>query len=185
MPDTEVAARIKRNVVAVLKRRHRLQIPNRVPAGHVWTRKQIALLGTLPDTDVARRLGCPAYVATFKRWSLKIPRAQKPGTNANPWTPAEIKLLGTLPDEEVARRISRSVGAVIQRRELLHVPMQNPKLRDWTADEDGLLGTRSDAEIARRLGRTLNATSHRRIRLKIPAWRIKYRLPQSPRLRQS
>jgi hypothetical protein len=131
----------------------------------------IVELGTLPDTDVARRLGCPAYVATFKRRSLKIPRARKPGSNANPWTPAEIKLLGTSPDEEVARRISRSVGAVIQRRELLHIPMQNPKLRDWTADEDGLLGTESDAEIARRLGRTLSATSHRRVRLKIPAWR--------------
>jgi len=110
-------------------------------------------------------------VATFKCRSLKIPRARKPGTNTSPWTPAEIKLLGTLPDEEVARRIGRSVGAVIQRRELLHIPMQNPKLRDWTADEDELLGTGPDAEIVRRLGRTLSATSHRRVRLKIPAWR--------------
>jgi hypothetical protein len=76
MPDAEVARRIKRNVVAVLKRRHRLQIPNRVPARHVWTQKQIALLGTMPDRKLAEQIRCPDHVVTFKRRSLKIPASR-------------------------------------------------------------------------------------------------------------
>jgi hypothetical protein len=76
-----------------------------------------------------------------------------------------------MPDDEVVRQIGRSSGAVIQRRETLHIPKANPILRDWTPEEEKLLGTGADAEIARRLKRTLRATAHRRVRLKIPAWR--------------
>jgi hypothetical protein len=56
---------------------------------------------------------------------------------------------------EVARRIKRSVAAIIQRRELLHILKPDPKLRNWTAAEDKLLGTRPDDEIAHHLNRTL------------------------------
>ena len=76
MPDAEVAKRIKRNVVAILKRRHRLQIPNRVPARYVWTQKQIARLGSMPDRKLAEQIGCPDYVVTYKRRSLKIPASR-------------------------------------------------------------------------------------------------------------
>jgi len=73
MPDAEVVWRIKRTIVAIRKRRLRLGIPNPVPARHVWTQQQIALLGTMPDRKLAEQIRCPDYVVTFKRRSLKIP----------------------------------------------------------------------------------------------------------------
>ena len=73
MPDAEVAKVIGRNQLAVLKRRRRLGIPNRVPARFVWTQEQIALIGTMSDRELGDLIGCPGYVVTFKRRSLKIP----------------------------------------------------------------------------------------------------------------
>jgi hypothetical protein len=76
MTDAEVAKKTGRNVNAVIKRRLRLGIPNRVPARRVWTQEQIALLGTLPDRKLAEQIRCPDHVVTFKRRSLKIPASR-------------------------------------------------------------------------------------------------------------
>ena len=127
----------------------------------------------MADAKLAVQIGLPAHVVTFKRHSLKIPHYSGPKKSRVSWTPAEIRLLGKLADDEVAGRINRSVAAVIQRRELLHIPKPNPKLTDWTAAEDKVLGTRPDDEIAHRLKRTLSGVSHRRVRLKIPACRVR------------
>jgi hypothetical protein len=76
MPDAEVAKRIRRSTVSVLKRRLRLGIPNRVPMRHVWTREQIALLGTMTDQKLADYMNCPEHVVMFKRRSLRIPASR-------------------------------------------------------------------------------------------------------------
>jgi hypothetical protein len=74
MPDIEVAKRLGRSVVSARKRRYFLGIPNRSPLNnHVWTEEQIALIGTMSDREAAEQIGCPQYVVTFKRRSLKIP----------------------------------------------------------------------------------------------------------------
>jgi hypothetical protein len=50
--------------------RERLGIPN--PTGHRWTAEGVALLGTLPDREVARRLGRSLSSVTQKRCKLGI-----------------------------------------------------------------------------------------------------------------
>jgi hypothetical protein len=114
-------------------------------------------------------MGVPEYVVSFKRRSLEIPQYRDPKGSRAAWTAAEIELLGKLPDDEVARVIQRSISAVLERRELLHIPKQNPILPRWTAAEEKLLGTRPDKAIAKLLNRPIGGVIHRRVRLRIPA----------------
>jgi hypothetical protein len=76
-----------------------------------WAPEDVALLGTIPDADVARRTGRTAAAVRQKREELGIPN---PGGNR--WRAEEIALLGTLPDREVARRVGRSLYSVTQKR---------------------------------------------------------------------
>ena len=48
--------------------------------GRVWTRDEVALLGALPDAEVARRTGRTANAVTVKRRKLGRPRAGKPSS---------------------------------------------------------------------------------------------------------
>jgi hypothetical protein len=79
--------------------------------GAWWTPEDIALLGTVPDEEVARRTGRTAAAVRRKRWELAIP-----GPASNRWTAAEVALLATLPDREVAEKAGRSVQAVVLKR---------------------------------------------------------------------
>ncbi len=89
--------------------------------GPRWTPQDIALLGVLPDEEVARRTGRTVGAVQQKRHELGIPN---PDRNRNRWTAEEVALLGALPDEEVARRVGRSLLAVIQKR--IKVGIANP-----------------------------------------------------------
>jgi hypothetical protein len=84
-PDKEVAARIGRSVGAVHDHRRKLGIRSfykrkarSKPA--VWTPAQDALLGTMPDPDLARKLGCPAMAVFYRRRKLKIPPFRSPSS---------------------------------------------------------------------------------------------------------
>jgi hypothetical protein len=79
--------------------------------GPLWTEKDIALLGTMPDGAVARRTGRTLGAARQKREELGIP---KPAGNR--WRANEIALLGALHDREVARRLGRSLQSATQKR---------------------------------------------------------------------
>jgi ribosomal protein L24E len=83
--------------------------PARNPKYREWTKAEIRLLGTMPDGDVARRIGRPYHVVLGKRIAMRI-------ANRNPryvwWSPKELDLLARFPVEEVARRTNRSVKAV-------------------------------------------------------------------------
>jgi hypothetical protein len=85
--------------------------PPSPPAEVLWTAEELALLGTMPDEDVAARIGRTATGVRVKRSRCRIPNPA--GTW---WNAQEIALLGTLPDREVARRIGRSLQAVTQQR---------------------------------------------------------------------
>jgi hypothetical protein len=54
----------------VRQKREELGLPN--PAGKRWSAEGIALLGTLPDREVARRLGRSLQSVTQKRIKLGI-----------------------------------------------------------------------------------------------------------------
>jgi hypothetical protein len=71
----------------------------------------LVLLGTLPDEEVAARVGKTPGAVRQKREELGITNPA-----ANLWTPEDIALLGTLPDEAVAARSGRSRAAVTQKR---------------------------------------------------------------------
>lgn len=79
--------------------------------GPLWTAEDVALLGTLPDEDVARQTGRTAGAVRQKREELGIPNPA-----GNRWTADGVALLGTLPDREVAPRLGRSLSSVTQKR---------------------------------------------------------------------
>lgn len=80
--DSEVAARTRRTMVAVVLRRRRLGIANfkkRKPGCKVphWTAALDRQLGTLPDSVLARQLGCTPAVIRNRRRKLKVPRYRR------------------------------------------------------------------------------------------------------------
>jgi hypothetical protein len=87
--------------------------------GPPWTPEDIALLGTMPDGEVARRTRRTAGAVRQKREELGIPNPA-----CNSWRPEEVALLGTLPDREVSRRLGRSLQSVTQKR--IKLGISNP-----------------------------------------------------------
>jgi hypothetical protein len=85
--------------------------------GPLWTAPEIALLGMLPDAEVARRTGRSPNAVRLMRERVGIPNPA-----GNRWTAAGIALLGTLPDREVARLLGRSLASVTQKRCKLGIP---------------------------------------------------------------
>lgn len=95
-----------------------------------WTEEEIALLGTLTDNQVARRIGDISYIAVQKkRRALGIPPAKPVHP---PWTSEQIAMLGVLSDAELAQRTGRSSKAISQKRNQLGIPRVR---REWTKDE--------------------------------------------------
>jgi hypothetical protein len=81
-----------------------------------WAQEDVALLGTVPDEEVARRTGRTVGAVRQKRAALGIPN---PGSNR--WTAEAVALLGTMPDREVARRLGRALASVTQKRRQLGI----------------------------------------------------------------
>jgi hypothetical protein len=73
--------------------------------------EELALLGTLPDEEVAAKIGKMPSAVRQKRKEMGIANPA-----ANCWAAEEIALLGKLPDEAVAARIGRSRTPVTQKR---------------------------------------------------------------------
>jgi hypothetical protein len=97
--------------------------------GPRWTPQELALLGALPDDEVAAQIGKTPGAVRQKREGLGIPNP-----TANTWTAEEIALLGTLPDEEVAARLGRSRAAVTQKRCQLGIANPCDRRRRRSAD---------------------------------------------------
>src|SRR5262245_40950488 len=95
-----------------------------------WTARELKLLGRVPDSVLARRLGrtIKAVVAEreFRRVALVTPSRR--------WTAREIRLLGTMPDLEVARRLRRNPSSIRYQRAALQIPVFKSRApaRVWT-----------------------------------------------------
>ena len=146
-------------------------------AGAPWRPEERKLLGTMPDSEVARALNRSEKAVWRRRQRLRILAYQSP---FHRWTPEEEQLLGTLPDAEVAARTGHPLSGVIQRRHRLHVRLPRPGHQPWTTAEDQLLGTMKDRDLAQRLGRPLEAVAERRRRLAIPHYYPDYRRLWTP-----
>jgi hypothetical protein len=87
--------------------------------GPLWTAEEVALLGTAPDEEVARRIGRTPNAVRVMRDRLGIPRPA-----GGRWREEDMALLGVLPDREVARKLRRSLQSVTQKR--IQLGIANP-----------------------------------------------------------
>jgi hypothetical protein len=133
-----------------------------------WPEEHLALLGTMPDEELARRLGKSENAVRLQRERRGIPNPSGPR-----WTEGELALLGTAPDGEVARQIGRTPMAVACKRCEQGIP--RPVGWHWTDEQLALLGTAPDAEVAARIGKTPGAVCARRCRRGIPPFRDRRR----------
>ncbi len=152
----ELARQLDRSAVATRIHRRLKYGPVR-PPGRRWTRRELRLLGTRPDLDVAALIGRTYLTVQTKRCGLGIDsyRARRKFR----WTPAKDRWLGTLSDEALAKRFGTHRKEVEGRRHALGIAAG--LYRPWTPEEERLVGTMRDEEVARRLGRTRKAVAHR------------------------
>src|SRR5258706_8476492 len=106
--------------------------------GLPWTAREIALLGKVPDSVLARRFARTIQGVTSERERHRIHFQTPPRL----WTANETKLLGRFPDRELARRFRRPKNQVRTERIRLKIPPYQPHQgRAWKPAEDKLLGT--------------------------------------------
>jgi hypothetical protein len=136
-----------------------------------WTAEEVALLSTLPDSALAKRLGRTAKAVRAKRQKLEIPTRFV----LRSWSAAEIALLGTEADERVAEKTGRTLPAIVGKRCRLGIrepafarrSNARPPKWKWGPTELDLFRTYSDAEIAKLTCRPLEAVTAKRAELKI------------------
>ena len=135
--DRDLADRLGLHADTVGRRRRALGIASYskrsypIPA-HEWTGEEVALLGKVPDEEVARRLGLSYEVVGYRRRRLGIPPCRRPGRTGNAWTPETEKLLGAMSDGQVATLSGQSRAYVAQRRRSLGIPAFSPPRPDGT-----------------------------------------------------
>src|SRR2546426_11019245 len=101
LPDSVLGRRTGRSIKEVVAMRESRRIgletgPRR------WTAREIRLLGTKNDYELARRLRRPKHQINNQRRALKIPPF-KPRPKFKYWKASEVALLGTMPDTELAK----------------------------------------------------------------------------------
>jgi hypothetical protein len=74
--------------------------------GKLWTQEEIALLGTMPDKKLARRLKRSYESVVRRRITLGIDYANP---KFKPWSKEDDLVLGTRPDEQVTLLLKRTV----------------------------------------------------------------------------
>jgi hypothetical protein len=157
-----VAKRVGRTLQGVSARRRALGLPRFGKPFRPWTRAEDALLGTIPDKQLVRRLKRSYGAIAARRQMLRILPCRPQA-----WRPEDDKILGTRPDEQIALLLGRTKIAVRARRCELGIPNRAGRMRQlWNAEQEKLLGVLPDAEVARQLGRTLTSVKLHRLRRK-------------------
>lgn len=114
-----------------------------------WSEEEDALLGTMPDKPLAKKLGRSVEAVCARRHEKRISLRRK-------WRPDEERRLGTLPDAQVAKLLQRDQASVTERRRRLGIPSFEEKQRSAVEQK---LTAMSDVTIARLMRR-----SHRLVR---------------------
>lgn len=83
------------------------------PLEDIWTSEAIALLGRMPDTEVADRLGVSNFPVKKKRKELGIKSYKRPLPEITPEIASEF---GRVSDAELARRFNVSVSFIRRAR---------------------------------------------------------------------
>lgn len=130
-----------------------------------WSEGHLALLGTLPDQEIAYLLGCSRQAVTAKRKALNI----KPHTRIGlQWTNELILQLGRSSDRQMAEQMGVSLRTVLSKRQAQGIKAHRQPLA-WTNDTLALLGTCSDGQLAQRLNCSRKTIIQKRKALGIPA----------------
>jgi hypothetical protein len=108
---------------AVQLKRHFLRIPPRWEKRRAWTANEDALLGTLPDAELAKKLNRSVSSVRSRRLHATKLRFLK---TPQRWQPTEVRLLGRMPDRETARRTGRLLISVQRKRNKLGIPRYKP-----------------------------------------------------------
>jgi hypothetical protein len=127
IPDREFARIHEINVLTVYKKRLDLGIrcyARKSKTWHYWTKKEIDLLGKMPDVDVALRTGIHKASVAWKRGKLNIPpfTTRRPKKLLTDWTRKEIAVLGTMTDSAAAAALDLAPSAVRLKRISLGIP---------------------------------------------------------------
>jgi hypothetical protein len=160
--------------------KHQPFVPGR---RYKWTRSQIAMLGTMPDSEVSRRLDLSLSTVLKKRQQLGIP-GTRPCKTIH-WTRDLIAMLGKVPDSEVARVGSMNILTAQKKRVSLGIRCYARKSKTWhywTKKEIALLGTMPDGDVALKIGQKKASVAWKRGKLGIPAFGAfaNKRPPKSP-----
>ncbi|HSL83195.1 MAG TPA: hypothetical protein VLF66_10480, partial [Thermoanaerobaculia bacterium] len=140
-------------------------LPDDWRSHRAWQPEELALVGTAPDPEIAKRLN--RTIEGVKSQRRKLRRVRRA---LRRWAAEEIELLGTATDPEVAERLGRSISAVRCKRSSLRIPDFLARGLRWQPHEIELLGAAPDQEIAERLGRSQQAVSEKRRKLGIPTF---------------
>jgi hypothetical protein len=87
-----------------------------------WSKADDALLGTMRDEALAKKLNRPARAVSLRRQRHGIPVF---APLRQRWTPATDELFSRFPNAEIARRLGRTVSSVQNRRTRLGIPAPN------------------------------------------------------------
>lgn len=145
--------------------------PSKHAKRHKWTRSQIAMLGTIPDAALSRKLDLSIGTVLKKRQKLGI-AASRPSKSIN-WTPDVIALLGKIPDGEIAGIYGTSNLSIQKKRVALGIRCYARKSKTWhywTKKEIALLGKMPDGDVALRTGINKASVAWKRGKLKIPSF---------------
>jgi hypothetical protein len=139
-----------------------------------WPTRLAALLGRVPDPEVARRAGVSLKAVVNERHRRGIGAWRKPRPTVV-WTEAMVKRFGSDTDANVAAALRVHRASVTRKRIMLRIPAfvyRGPRPEPhWTAHALALLGTASDLEVARRLKLSVTAVNWRRRRLGIKSFK--------------
>lgn len=136
---------------------------------HNWTRKRIAMLGTITDAAFAKKFGMNVRTVLKKRQKLGIP-ASRPAKSID-WSREMIAALGRIPDRDVAKIFGMNTITVYKKRLELDIRCYARKSKTWhywTKKEIALLGKMPDGDVALKTGINKASVAWKRGKLKIP-----------------
>lgn len=139
-----------------------------------WTPRLLALLGRLPDAEVAARAKTTTHTVAAERKRRGIPAFMRRRPNIE-WTPDRVALLGTDTDANVAARLGAHCTSVFLRRRMLGIPAFGRgggprKGFNWTPRALRMLGKASDRTVGRRLGISETTVCLKRQELGVPGY---------------
>ena len=128
-----------------------------------WTPEFIALLGKVPDAELAEKMGCSVWRVGVARRSKGIPAHRK-----SVWTAEKEMVLGKAFDCEVAQRLGISKNTVLLARKAKGIL----RYRKYVLSPENFarLGTVSDRDLAKEIGCTESYIVAARHRHGIPAF---------------